>query len=196
MTETPTALVDRVRRLVAVLDRPPVVGISGHGGAGKTTLARGLAATFGLAPAQVVALDRMYAAGARDATGLRDLHDWTAVRATLASLRSDPAPERLTYPTRQWSGEEGVHDVPRPSVVLVEGIRLFWPDTLDLFDLTVWIDLDPATAGARAVARNREQGDDDGEPDLWRSRWLPEGTAYEREAEPARLADLVLPAHV
>jgi hypothetical protein len=46
------------------------------------------------------------------------------------------------------------------------------------------------------VARNRAQGDDDAELDLWRTRWLPEGTAYEREAEPARLADVVIPAHV
>lgn len=171
-----------------------MVGISGHGGAGKSTLARRLAADVGQEQAQVVALDRMYAVGARDATGLRDLHDWAALRTLLASVRSGP--DRLTYPTRQWSGEEGVHDVAMPSVVLVEGIRLFWPDTVELFDLTVWIDLDPATAGARAVARNREQGDDDAELDLWRTRWLPEAIAYEREAEPARLADLVLPAHV
>jgi uridine kinase len=188
-------LVARVRDLVDGLDRPPVVGISGHGGAGKTTLAMRLAADLGLEPQQVVKLDRLYAAGARATGGLRDLHDWPVVRAILQDVRSSPGP-RLVYPTRQWSGEEGRHDVAMPEVVVVEGIRLFWPDTLPLLDLAVWIDLDPGAAAVRAVARNRAQGDDDAELDLWRTRWLPEGAAYEQQVHPARLAHVVLDGRV
>jgi uridine kinase len=195
MTTPYDRLVSRVGGLVEALERPPVVGISGHGGAGKTTLAMRLAADLGVAPRQVVKLDHLYAAGARGPGGLRDLHDWPAVRALLEGVRSAPG-ARLAYPTRQWSGEEGTHDVAMPRVVVVEGIRLFWPDTLPLLDLAVWIDLDPAAAAVRAVARNRAQGDDDAELELWRTRWLPEGTAYEQEVDPARLAHVVLADHV
>jgi hypothetical protein len=64
-TTTYDRLVARVGDLVGALDRPPVVGVSGHGGAGRTTLATRLAADLGLEPRQVVELGRSYAAGAR-----------------------------------------------------------------------------------------------------------------------------------
>lgn len=187
-------LLARVRRLVVELDRPPVVGISGHGGAGKTTLARRLAGDLGTEVPQVVALDRMYAATARDTRGLFDLHDWPRVTDLLRRLRERPVPARLAYPTRQWSGETGRHDVAMPPVVVVEGIRLLRPETVALLDLAVWIDLDVRTAAARAVARNREQGDDPAELDLWATRWVPEGEDYERTVGPAVLADVVIEA--
>jgi uridine kinase len=61
---TPTTyddLLARVRHLIATSDRVPVVGISGHGGAGKSTLAGALGADLGLAPDQVVATDCFHA---------------------------------------------------------------------------------------------------------------------------------------
>jgi hypothetical protein len=51
----------------------------------------------------------------------------------------------------------------------------------------------PEAAGARAVARNTDQGDSAEELDLWRTRWIPEGHEYVAAVDPARLADLVLP---
>ena len=50
-----------------------------------------------------------------------------------------------------------------PAVLVVEGIRLLHDRTRDWFDLSVWIDLDPDTAGERAKARNVLQGDDLGD---------------------------------
>lgn len=187
-------LLDQVRGLRADLSRPPVVGISGHGGAGKTTLARRLAADLGVRPEQVVTLDRLYAAGATEQGGLFDLHDWEVLLALLRAVRTAPTPARLAHPTRQWSGESGVHDVAMPSVVLVEGIRLLRAETMPLLDLAVWIDLDPEAAGERAVARNVAQGDGLEELALWRSRWVPEARAYEQRVRPAALAHVVIGA--
>jgi len=192
MLATYDDLLGRVRLMAADLDRPPVVGISGHGGAGKSTLARRLGADVGLSSGQVVTMDRLYAphTGAR---GLLDLHDWPTLLGLLAAVRYE-RPARLTYSKRLYDGSEGLHDVAMPPVVAVEGIRLLHDATTPLLDLAVWIDLDPETAGARAVARNREQGDDDAELDLWRTRWIPEGWDYERRYRPHQRADLVVAA--
>ncbi len=191
MSATYDDLLGRVRRLVDDLDRPPVVGISGHGGAGKSTLARRLAADLGLTAGQVVTMDRLYA-GDVSRRGLLDLHDWPTVLALLGRVRTPPVPPRLTYRKRLYDGSEGVHDVPMPPVVVVEGIRLLHDATDPLLDLAVWLDASPEAAGARAVDRNRRQGDDHAELDLWRTRWIPEGHAYEQAFRPSERADLVL----
>lgn len=166
-------LLDRVRGLVAALERALVVAICGHGGADKTTLALDLATELGLAPDQVVRTDSFYAAADTRRAGLFELHDWPVLLVLLARVRVEPAPTRLTYPTRNYDGDEGVVDVPMPAVVVIEGIRLIRPDAMPLLDLAVWIDLDPEPAGERAKARNRLQGDSLSELDLWDSTWIP-----------------------
>ncbi|HEX6148404.1 AAA family ATPase [Nocardioides sp.] len=188
------ALVDRVRALVAALSRPPVVGIAGHGGAGKTTLARRLARDLGFVAAQVVKTDRLYAATDTRRAGLFELQDWPVVLDLLRRVRSEPVPERLRYATRGYDGDEGEVDLPMPPVVVIEGIRVIRPETLPLLDLAVWLDLDPETAGQRAKARNVQQGDSRREVDLWDTKWVPEGREYQRLVRPELLAHVVLPA--
>ena len=191
-----TASYERLRaRITQVMDsmgRPPIVAISGHGGAGKTTLAARLMTDLGGQPHQVVRTDRLYASTAGPDSGVFDLHDWPTIRDLLRRLRTLPPPTRLTYPVRTYEGVEQTCDVPMPPVVIIEGIRLLRPETMPLFDLAVWIDLSPEAAGARAVERNRGQGDSAAELDLWRTKWIPEAHAYAEATRPDHLAHLVL----
>jgi uridine kinase len=194
MDATYDDLLARTRALVATTDRVPVVGISGHGGAGKSTLAERLAADLGLASEQVVATDAFYAETCGPEAGMWEQCDWALLEDLVTGARATPEPERLRYDYRWWSGATGVEDHPMPAVLIVEGIRLLHDRTSDWFDLTVWIDLDPDTAGERAKARNVLQGDDRAELDLWDTKWIPEGHDYERTERPRERADVVLTA--
>lgn len=183
-------LLARVHALAAATDRILVVGISGHGGAGKSTLAQVLAVELGLDPGQVVSTDWLKATTYGPGAGMWEQHDWLGVEAVVTSARAGAARLRFGY---RWStGETGVVDHPMPRVLLVEGIRLFSDRTCQWFDLAVWIDMDPASAGVRAKARNLEQGDDQAELDLWDTKWIPEGWEYELVERPHGRADVVV----
>jgi len=194
---TPTTyddLLARVRELVATTDGVPVVAVSGHGGSGKSTLAAELGADLGLEPDQVVPTDCFYAPTCGPDAGMWEQHDWSLIESLVTGARSRPVPERLRFDYRWWTGETGVEDHPMPRVLIVEGIRLISARTRDWFDLTVWIDMDPAAAGERAKARNLVQGDDRAELDLWDTKWIPEGHDYELAERPLEHADVVLTA--
>ena len=186
-------LLTRTRALIGACGRSvPVVGISGHGGAGESTLALRLAADPGITEDQVVATDAFYATTCGPDAGMWEQHDWTVLEQVVRSAREGH--DRLRYDYRWWTGETGVEDQPMPAVLVVEGIRLFSDRTRDWFDLMVWLDMDPDEAGSRAVARNLLQGDDAAEIALWGSKWIPEGHDHERSERPRERADLVISA--
>lgn len=186
------ALLSRVRRLIASLGRPPIVAIAGHGGAGKSTLAGRLAADLGVGDDQVVGTDGLYAKTDPERAAMWDLHDWPVLIDLLTNARGAPA--RLAYGYRWYDGTEGDRDLPMPKVVIVEGIRVIRPEMMPLYDLAVWIEMEPAAAAERAKARNLAQGDSTAELELWDTKWVPEGVEYQRLVRPEELADVVIRA--
>ena len=191
-TTTYDDLRTRITRLMNSLERSPVVGICGHGGAGKSTLAARLMIDLGGESEQVVSTDRFYAVDAGPHSGLFDLHDWSALFDLLHGVRVSPSPQRLVYPVRTYDGAERTYEAPMPPVVIVEGIRLLRPESMPLMDLAVWIDMSPGSAGSRAIERNRSQGDSSAELDLWRTKWIPEAHAYAQAMSPELLAHVIL----
>lgn len=181
---------DLVSRITQCLTQQAevIVAISGHGGSGKSTLAERLGGRFGVLDSQIIRMDGLYATNYMEQRDLYGLHDWPALIALLSQLRSG---DRLRYLKRNDKEIETIVDLPKPRVVLVEGIRLIRPEILPLVDISVWIDCPLELATNRAKERNRQQGDSDAEIALWDTKWVPEAKLYMEQAAPGRIASFI-----
>lgn len=183
--------IDTPSELVALIDglsdKPPVVGISGFGGAGKSSLADRLARHYGIHDQQIVRIDTLYAINPLG-PGVFDQIDLATLEALLKDLARRPA--RLVYQGRRYRGEPLRVDEPIPPVLLIEGVRLFQPHLMSLFDLSLWIDCPQDVALARAKERDRRQGETEDEIALWDTHWGPLDRAYFGQFRPDLLADV------
>ena len=195
-----TALYDRAVELLELIQRietrrheaarPIVVGVSGYGGSGKSTLTRQLVARL---PGAV----RIRGDDFLDPTrSHKRSSDWDGVeRLRLVSEVLTPVREGRTSMFRpyDWSrGELGVAEqLPYAEVLIVDLIGLFHPDALPSIDLSIWCDLDLETSAQRGIDRDAGMGRiHDG---LWRDVWLPNERDFEDQFAPRTRADVVYP---
>jgi pantothenate kinase len=146
-----------------------LVGIAGPPGAGKSTLAEALAAELATAGTTVavpmdgfhlsnVELERL---GLADRKGAPSTFDSAGFVHLLHRLR---AREELVYaPAYSRVVHESIGGViPVPAsvrLVVVEGNYLLeWPRARELFDLTLYVDIDPGVRLERLLRRQREFG--------------------------------------
>jgi uridine kinase len=70
-----------------------------------------------------------------------------------------------------FKGEPYYFSETLPKVLLVEGIRLYRPEFMDNFDLSIWIDCPPELALRRAKERDLSQGHNE----AYMKRWIASG---------------------
>src|SRR5690606_12514146 len=142
-----------ISRCIRAADHPIVVGISGYAGSGKSTLARELVARI---PGSV----RLRGDDFLDPTRVhRRSTDWDGVERTrLVTEVLKPFREGAagTFRRYDWSARRlgAPEPVPSGSVMIVDVIALFHPETAGFLDLRVWCDADLATAHRRGMARD------------------------------------------
>ncbi len=130
----------------------------------------------------------MHARNYLQAKDLFEHHDWVSIMDVLSHARSS---KRLRYLKRDDKEIESVVDVPRPRVVIFEGIRLLRAEILPYVDLSVWIDCPMDVATARAKERNLQQGDSEAELALWDTKWVPESKRYFEQVLPHKIATFI-----
>jgi uridine kinase len=74
--------------------------------------------------------------------------------------------------------------------VIADGIFLHRPEVRDVWDLSVWLEVDRATARSRALARDAARLEDAAA--RYERRYGPAEDRYLAEVDPASLADLVV----
>ena len=140
-----------------------VVGISGYGGSGKSNLARFFASAF---PGSVMLfVDDYYVP-----IPLPD-DDWAAYDRGQLRVALDEQLSQLST-----------------KLVICEGVGLFHPDSLDRFDLKVWLNVDLTTATNRGRTRDREEYNVDHER-IWGEEWEPTERRFDAKHDPKGKAD-------
>ncbi len=164
-----------------------ILGISGYAGAGKSVLARqiveALPSAVRLRGDDFLVPDLVHERS----------NDWDGVER--ARLRTEVlVPFRtgrpVTVRSMSWDTRRlgPPTPLPRASVLVVDSIGIFHPDLSGCFDLTVWVDVDPAAAVQRGAARDRALGRDD--EALWIEVWGPNDRAFAQTFDPKAAADL------
>lgn len=168
-----------VRRILEDAGRArPVLLLDGGSGAGKTSLARRLAAELaeaGTAGVQVLSLDDIYPG-------------WDGLAQAAALLPGLLAGEHPTY--RQWDWRRdrpgARREVDPRAPLLVEGCGALTPASAALASTSMWLAMAPSRRKRLALAR-----DGDGYAPHWQ-RWAAQERRHWREDHPRELADVQL----
>jgi uridine kinase len=136
------------------------VGIDGVMGAGKTVFADTLAA---LVPATRLSIDAFHRPAELRVDYYTDAFDLAAFRAAVAAA---------------------------DGTVIADGIFIHKPEIRDVWDLSVWLEVDRATARARALTRDASWMED--AVSRYDRRYGPAEDRYLEEIDPASLAAIVV----
>jgi uridine kinase len=153
--------------------RPLVlVGIGGHGGAGKSTLAGALPG------AQVVPTDAFWDGSWFDLERLRR-------EVVQPLLHGDPA----RYAAYDWAARApgGVREVEPAGVVVIEGVCALHRLLRDAYDVRVWVEAPRELCLARGLARDGEEA-----RSLWEEQWRPAEERYVERDDPVSSAHVIV----
>ncbi|MCK6080828.1 hypothetical protein KZX37_11670 [Microbacterium sp. EYE_5] len=168
-----------MRRASSLGSVPTVILVDGRSGAGKSTFAAMLAASFD--EAALVALDEIYPGW----DGLRQGAD-TALTQVIRPVLAGRAGEWETW---DWARgiPSGRRRVVGPApVLIVEGAGVLTPASAAVADVRVWLDAPARTRRERALRR-----DGDAYRPHW-ERWAAQEEDHLRAHGPRDLADVVL----
>jgi uridine kinase len=154
------------------------VGIDGPGGAGKSTLARLIAAV--VPGAVVIAIDDFAA---------RDVPEWDWARFTRQVLVPLGTGRAARYQRWDWDRDVGAewHDVEPGSLIVVEGVSATRREVAVSWALRIWVETPREVRLARALER-----DGPARMAQWTEAWIPSEQAYFAAQDPRARADLVV----
>jgi uridine kinase len=150
-----------------------LVGVGGHGAAGKSTLARSIRG------AQVVGTDEFWDGSEFELSRLR-------AEVIEPLLRGGPA----EFHAFSWELQQRLSEprVVRPEgVIVVEGVCALHVLFRDAYDLRIWVDAPRQLRLARGIARDGERA-----REIWETKWMPSEDRYVERDDPISAAQLIV----
>jgi uridine kinase len=165
-----------------------VVGVSGFGGSGKSTLVRRLVASI---PDSARIRGDDFLDPVRSHVPSDDWDGMERMRLrqeVLDPFRAGRAGEFRRY---DWSVRAlgAPEPIPDARVLIVDAVGLLHPEIADALDISIWVDVDQATAIERGKRRDVEQGSD--HDALWDNAWTPTEVAFVARFNPRENADFL-----
>ncbi len=171
---------------------PLIVGVSGLGNAGKSTVTAGLLSQ--LQEAYIVHIDDFYKPVAQrngqhhSEEIISTCFDWNRLEEDVFAA-IDRGDSRLTYNIYDWVRTEidRCTCIPLKGIVIIEGIYAFQDRFLNKYDYTIWIDTPEAERDARARKRYTDEF-----YALWKQVWMEQDRRYIDAHRPAERAHAII----
>ena len=167
------------------LNRPFVVGINGIDCSGKTTFVKAMSKYFSYYNIVNNHLDidnfnnpaieiETYKAFVSDSWGEEDLNKYYKLIINYSDAIRSVSESKNNY-----------------SIVILEGIFIYKPQLVDLFDLKIYLDID-ISLGRKRFAKRRRLERDKRPFDIYDKIWILSHNKYDSEVHPKQISDLVI----
>ena len=167
------------------INRPFVVGINGIDCSGKTTFSKAMSKYFSYNKIENDCLDidnfnnsviesATYQAYVSDSWDEKDLNKYYKLIINYSDAIRAVSESKKKYP-----------------IVILEGIFIYKPQLVDLFDLKIYLDID-ISLGRKRFAERRSLKQDKRPFEIYDEIWMLSHIRYESEVHPKRISDLVI----
>jgi uridine kinase len=179
-----------VAQEINLLPTPRVIGISGFGGAGKSTLAHQLSTALNCS---VVGVDDFQKPGAFDTDfSLWEIMDYSRLeKEVLIPFMQKSSLIRYGKFNAKEEVVEDCIEIKNQDTLIIEGVGLFRPELMQYFSYTIWIDIPLEEAISRGKKRDREEYQNPND-ECWDGTWKKNDLEYYAVFEPDKKADIVI----
>lgn len=169
--------------------KPFIIGISGFGGSGKSTVAKELSRELA---APVIGVDEFWKSTSKDDYNLWENIDFDRLTTEVLKPHAE-GNLQISYGVFNWEKNKVTErrTVNSKGILIVEGVGLFRPSLMKYFAFSIWIDCPIETAISRGKKRDREEYGVNHD-DNWDGLWKKNDLQTYHEFSPQKAADLVI----
>ncbi|MES2216349.1 MAG: hypothetical protein V4481_03565 [Patescibacteria group bacterium] len=171
------------------LPSPQLIGVSGVGGAGKSSWANLLGNTLSI---PVIGVDSFQKSGAFDLDySVWEIMDFSRLEKEVLQPFTEKQTVRYGHYNVPSNSISKIVEIPYTGKLIVEGVGLFRPELIKYFTFKIWIDCPVEVAIARGKKRDREEYNNPTDT-YWDGVWKKNDTQYIQQFDPKSKADLII----